>query len=158
MPKDQLPLLSRTIDLNYSSIICRAAFNVTSPPDTEAINQYGGFNISYPRLAIIGGQEDPWRPATPLADSAPARTSTTSEPFILIKGAVHHWDENGIFPNETTATLPPPSIKEVQRQEAEFVQEWLKEWKSSRLCRSQETKQLLIYEAEQMWKKIRIIG
>jgi len=23
-----------------------------------------------------------------------------SEPFILIDGAVHHWDENGLFPNQ----------------------------------------------------------
>ena len=133
VPKDQLPLLSRTIDLEYNTIICRDAFNVTTPPDTQAINKYGGYAISYPRLAIIGGQEDPWRPATPLADSAPKRTSTTSEPVILIEGAVHHWDENGLFPNETTAALPPQTIKSAQQQEVEFVQQWLAEWMSSRV-------------------------
>ena len=132
VPENQLPLVSRTIDLEYSSIICRDAFNITTPPDTQAINKYGGYGINYPRLAIIGGQEDPWRPATPLADNAPNRTSTTSEPVILIPGAVHHWDENGLFPNETTATLPPPTIKSAQQQEAEFVRQWLKEWTSSR--------------------------
>lgn len=90
MPKDQLPLLSRAIDLDYSSIICREAFNLTSPPDVEIVNKYGGFNIAYPRLAIIGGQADPWRPATPLADEARKRQNTIDQPFIEIQGAVHH--------------------------------------------------------------------
>ena len=131
VPKNQLPLVSRTITPEYNSIICRDAFNITTPPDTEAINKYGGFDIKYPRLALIGGQADPWRPATPLADSAPNRTSTTSEPVVLIEGAVHHWDENGLFPNETTATLPPSPVKKAQQEEAVFVKQWLEEWKNS---------------------------
>ncbi|KAA8563834.1 hypothetical protein MFRU_036g00650 [Monilinia fructicola] len=133
VPSNQLPLLSRTIDLPYTSIVCEAAFNITTPPDVERINKYGGFSLSYPRLAYVDGEQDPWRPATPHASpfntTAHNRTSTTSEPFLLIEGAVHHWDENGVFPNETTADFPPKTIKKVQGQEIKFVKEWLEEWK-----------------------------
>ncbi|OCK77664.1 extracelular serine carboxypeptidase [Lepidopterella palustris CBS 459.81] len=130
VPKGELPLISRTLDLEYLTVFCRDAFNITSPPDVQAINKYGGFDIHYSRLAIIGGQADPWRPATPLADEARPRKSTTSEPVLEIPDAVHHWDENGLFPNETTATLPPNSIVYAQQFEKDFVLEWMNEWQN----------------------------
>ena len=132
VPADQLPLVSRTITLEYASIICRDAFNLTEPAKTEEINQYGGFTISYDRLAQIGGQTDPWRPTTPLNDAYLNTTSTTQQPRVLIEGAVHHWDENGLFPNETTATLPPAPIVEAQSEELQFVQAWLAEYQQKR--------------------------
>jgi hypothetical protein len=55
VPKHIRPLLSRTIDLEYSSFVCRAAFNITEEPDIEVINKYGGFDIRSSRLAIIDG-------------------------------------------------------------------------------------------------------
>lgn len=129
VPADQLPLLSRTINLNYSTIICRDAFNITTEPDTQAINQYGGYDIAYDRLAIIGGEIDPWRPATPLADEAQPwnRPNTTDQPFLLISGGVHHWDENGLFSNETTPDLPPEPVAQAQTDENTFVGGWLEE-------------------------------
>ncbi|KAL8865335.1 MAG: hypothetical protein Q9198_009371 [Flavoplaca austrocitrina] len=135
VPSDRLPLVSRLLTLEYNSLICRYAFNITTPPDTEAVNKYGGFNISYPRLAIIDGEEDPWRgasPHSPQAKNYGNRTSTTEEPFLLIDGAVHHWDENGLFPNETTATLPPAPVKEVQGQEVAFVKAWLEDFRAGK--------------------------
>jgi hypothetical protein len=135
VPHDRLPLVSRLVDLNYSSRICKYAFNITTPPDTEAVNKYGAFNISYPRLAIIGGEADPWRPATPLATlDVPDRlndSSTGSEPIILIPGGVHHWDANGMFPNETTRDLPPPAVADAQRELVQAVQLWMAEWQQS---------------------------
>lgn len=128
VPADQLPLISRLIDLNYTTFPCRAAFNITNSPDTEAINKHGGFGLSYPRLAIIDGEKDPWRAATPHAIGQPERPSTASEPFILIKDGVHHWDENGLFPNETTPELPPQPVADTQKAEAMFVREWMAEW------------------------------
>lgn len=128
VPADQLPLISRLIDLNYTSTVCREAFNITKPSDVEAINKYGGFAISYPRLAIIDGEKDPWRAATPHAIGQPERPNTASEPFILIKDGVHHWDENGLFPNETTPELPPQPVADTQKTEVMFVQEWMMEW------------------------------
>ena len=129
VPMDQLPLLSRTINLNYSTIICRDAFNITDAPDTEAINQYGGYDIAYDRLAIIGGEIDPWRPATPLAPEAQPwnRPNNTQQPFLLIDGGVHHWDENGVFPNETAPNIPTAPVAQAQEDEHEFVGAWLKE-------------------------------
>jgi hypothetical protein len=125
-PPTTLPLISRLIDLKYGTFFCRAAFNITTPPEVENVNKYGGFDISYPRLANIGGQTDPWRPATPLADKAKPRKSTTSEPFWEIPDAVHHWDENGLFENETTSTLPPNSVAYAQELERDFVKAWLR--------------------------------
>ncbi|KAF7889016.1 hypothetical protein EAF00_009316 [Botryotinia globosa] len=133
VPANQLPLLSRTIDLPYLSIICAESFNITTPPAVENINKYGGFNLTYPRLAYIDGEQDVWRPATPHASpfntTAHNRTSTIEQPFILIEGAVHHWDENGLLANETTKSLPPKTIKKVQSQEITFVKKWMEEWK-----------------------------
>lgn len=132
VPKDELPLISRLIDLNFTSAVCKDSFNITAPSQIERINKWGGFNISYPRLAIIGGEHDPWRQSTPLALGLPNRTSTTSEPVHLIPDAVHHWDENGLFPNQTTASLPPATIKDVQAFEVEFVKAWVAEWKQEK--------------------------
>ncbi|KAI1814919.1 peptidase S28 [Poronia punctata] len=129
VPEDQLPLISRTIDVEYSSVICREAFNITKPSDVDAINKYGGFGLRYSRLAYVDGEWDPWRAAGAHAIGLPERPSTVSEPFILIDKAVHHWDENGLFPNETTAELPPAPVVEAQRQEAIFVKKWLAEFK-----------------------------
>jgi hypothetical protein len=67
VPEGELPLVSRTQDLEYLTIICREAFNITAPPDMNRVNKYGEYDISYPRLAIIDGQWDPWEPATPHA-------------------------------------------------------------------------------------------
>lgn len=131
VPAGQLPLVSRLLDLEYQSVICREAFNITTPSQVDRINQWGGFNISYPRLAIVDGEHDPWRQASPHAIGLPDRVSTTSEPFILIDDAVHHWDENGLFPNQTTADLPPAPVRDAQHQEVVFVQAWIEEWKQS---------------------------
>lgn len=64
-PADELPLISRTVDLEYTSLVCRLAFNRSKPADVSTVNKYGGYNISYPRLAIIDGDWDPWKPVTP---------------------------------------------------------------------------------------------
>ncbi|TQN69703.1 putative extracellular serine carboxypeptidase, partial [Colletotrichum shisoi] len=130
VPEDQLPLISRVIDVEYSSIYCREAFNITKPPNVDAINKHGGFDFSYPRVAIVDGEADPWRAATPHKIGL-NRKSTTSEPFLLIELGVHHWDENGVKPKDVTSHFPPASIKKVQAQEVEFVTAWMKEWEET---------------------------
>lgn len=90
VPRNQKPIISRLIDLEYSSFVCKAAFGINRPSNVTSINKYGGFDISYPRLAFIGGQIDPWKDATILAEWLPRRKSTPSEPVIEIAGAVHH--------------------------------------------------------------------
>ncbi|KAL1901063.1 hypothetical protein Sste5346_002130 [Sporothrix stenoceras] len=135
VPQDQLPLVSRLLDLDYLSIICRNAFGITTPPDVESVNKLGGFDISYPRLAIIDGEADPWRAATPHALGVPGadRPSTVDEPFLLIPGAVHHWDEYGLLENETTAELPPQTIRDAQANEVDFVTQWVADWNGQNL-------------------------
>ncbi|KPM43309.1 hypothetical protein AK830_g3260 [Neonectria ditissima] len=128
VPKDQLPLVSRLIDLEYSTIHCREGFNITTPPNIDSINKLGGINFTYPRVAFIDGAVDPWRAATPHRIGLPERASTVSEPFILIEHGVHHWDENGLLPGDASIDLPPRSVAEAQEKEIEFVKAWLKEW------------------------------
>jgi hypothetical protein len=59
----------------------------------NSVNKLGGFLISADRLAIIDGEYDPWRPATPHSPYAPPRKNTILRPFIQLSKAVHHWDE-----------------------------------------------------------------
>lgn len=135
-PASVLPLVSRTIDTEYMSRICKYAFNITSPPDVDAINKYGGFNISYPRLAHIAGQADPWTPATPWAPSERQwewRRNDTSEPFLLIEGAVHHWDENGLEDGADERGRMPEAVRVVQEREVEFVRAWVEDARVSGL-------------------------
>lgn len=92
-PADKPAMLSRSIDLEYLSLPCKYAFNITSPPNISKINDvYGGFGIEYPRLAFIGGQADPWKEATPFAEAAHVdqRRNTMSTPLFQIEGGVHH--------------------------------------------------------------------
>ncbi|KAM0328804.1 hypothetical protein ACHAQA_005218 [Verticillium albo-atrum] len=131
-PSTQQSLVSRLIDLNYTSIPCREAFNITTLPDVDRINKHGGFGITYPRLAIVDGEADPWRAATPHRIGLPDRKSTTEEPFLLMGGgAVHHWDENGVAEEGLEGyeeSLPPHDVKRVQQAELEFVQAWVDAW------------------------------
>ncbi|KAI0471056.1 peptidase S28 [Xylariaceae sp. FL0804] len=143
VPADQLPLISRTIDLEYTSLICREAFNLTSPADVGAINKYGGWGIAYERLASINGQWDPWRAAGTHALGRPTRPSTTGQPFVLIDRGVHHWDENGVLPNQTRPGLnfPPAPVAGTQAQEAAFVRAWVAEFYEQKKGKQQQQRE-----------------
>jgi hypothetical protein len=123
-PSNIMPLISRTLDVEYLTFFCRAQFNITTPPDTDQVNKYGNYSIDYPRLAHLGGNADPWRPATPLWYPE-SRNTTTDHPWLLISHGVHHWEENGIFENETTALLPPPQVVYAQQFLKNFVIDWV---------------------------------
>jgi len=131
-----LPIISKRQTLARNSEICELAFNITSPPNVTAINQWGGFNISYSRLAFIDGEQDPWRGATPhagpFAYDGPVkkRKNSVDEPWYLIDGAVHHWDENGLSKEERKGGKKVYGpVKEVQREEVKFVLGWMREWR-----------------------------
>jgi len=138
MPTSPRPIMSRTVTLDANKRACRAAFNLSGDPAVERINRHGGLELRYPRLAYVDGEADPWRQAGPHAAQARQRRrpSTTSEPFILIEGGVHHWDSNGLFPNQTTPDLPPPAVKKAQAAEIAFVRAWLEEWKAEKGSRT----------------------
>jgi len=126
-PADMMPLISRTLDIEYLTFFCRAQFNITTPPDIDRVNKYGNYSIEYERLAHIGGNADPWRPATPLWYPE-SRNSSTDRPWHLISHGVHHWEENGVFENETTPDLPPPQIVYAQQFLKNFVVDWVEEF------------------------------
>lgn len=141
VPNDRLPLVSRALTYDYASMLCRTLFNITAAPDIDSINKLGGFNISYPRLAFIDGAQDPWRAASPHAMGLKGRTSTTTEPFILVDWGVHHWDNYGLREGEGRPGLPPRQIVEVQQKEVEFVKEWLEQWSKAHGSKEHDDKQ-----------------
>ncbi|ODA82252.1 hypothetical protein RJ55_00759 [Drechmeria coniospora] len=130
-PEDVLPVVSRAYTYEYAAMNCRRQFNMTTRPNVQAINKLGGFQFSFPRVAIIDGTHDEWRAATPHAFGQRDRNSTTTEPFILIDGAAHHWDENGLKEeDEGKAGLLPEAVAKTQAMEVEFVKAWLREFDS----------------------------
>lgn len=137
------PLISRVLDLKYENAYCKSEFGITTLPNVTEVNKYGGFNISYPRLAIVNGLADVWREATPAADTAKPRESTVSEPWIVIddppedvwdglRGAGHHWEANGVFANQTGPQKPPKAIAAAQADIVGFVGSWIQEWNHTR--------------------------
>lgn len=126
-------MVSRAVTAEFSSYTCKSFFGIKTRPNVEIINKHGGFNFSYPRVALIDGKQDPWRSAGVHAMGLPDRLSTYEEPFELIDWGVHHWDENGISPftaGNGELGLPPREIWEVQHKEVKIVKHWLKEFKN----------------------------
>lgn len=133
VPEGKLPLMSRLVDVDYASLWCPEAFGIPADPDLHSINKYGGFNFSHSRLAFVDGSHDPWRQAGVHALGINKdRQSTDSEPFILIDGGVHHWEQYGPKPNATGSWLPPPDVKRAQDEEVRFVKVWLEEFAQER--------------------------
>ncbi|KAF1942399.1 hypothetical protein EJ02DRAFT_454264 [Clathrospora elynae] len=130
-PADIMPLISRTLDVDYLTFFCRAQFGIESPPDLWQVNKYGNRSIDYERLAFIGGNSDPWRPATPLWYPE-SRNSSTDHPWLLISHGVHHWEENGVFENQTTPDLPPPQVVYAQQFLKNFVVDWVEEFEQQK--------------------------
>ncbi|KAF8505248.1 serine carboxypeptidase S28-domain-containing protein [Hysterangium stoloniferum] len=130
---DHPSIISRLIDLEYTSRICKLAFppgkvsSVPNWPNVTAVNALGDFDITAHRLALIDGEQDPWRPACPHSDYAVDRNDTTSRPFKVIPGGVHHWDENGL----ADPSKEPADVQKIHAEEVAFVKEWLKEWQAA---------------------------
>ncbi|KAI9899926.1 hypothetical protein N3K66_004188 [Trichothecium roseum] len=128
-PPDRKPLMSRLVTLEYASEWCRDVFNITAPPDLDRVNKHGGHGFSFPRVAFVDGSDDPWRQAgTHRIGLNDHRRSTDSEPFILIDGAVHHWDQYGPKPGAKGSWLPPKAVAEAHAEEVRFVKAWLEQW------------------------------
>ncbi|GAA5976385.1 hypothetical protein JCM11641_005997 [Rhodosporidiobolus odoratus] len=133
-PPEHSSLVSRLITPDYTGQICKKAFppgklnRVPSEPNVTVINQYGSFELSYPRLAFIDGSADPWlyaTPHSPHAKKSGKRKDTLRKPFKLIPGGVHHWDENGLL----DPCSEPQEIAQVHAEEIKFVKKWMREWR-----------------------------
>ncbi|KAJ3799815.1 serine carboxypeptidase S28-domain-containing protein [Lentinula aff. detonsa] len=126
-------IISKRIDLEYESKICRQAydpgehFTVPPLPNVTVVNDLGDFDIAMDRLAFIDGEVDPWRPDTPHSDYANDRKDTILRPFKVIPNGVHHYDEYGLKISENE----PPEIRKIHEEMIAFVQAWLKDWKAN---------------------------
>ncbi|KAI5119050.1 hypothetical protein M0805_005916 [Coniferiporia weirii] len=134
-PDKKLPrIVSRLNTLESNSRICRQAFPpgehfaIPTMPNVSAVNVLGDFSIAADRLAIIDGEVDPWRPATPHSEYAAVRKDTILQPFKLIPDGVHHYDENGL----ENMNDEPFEILNIHKEIIGFVKEWLKDWETSR--------------------------
>lgn len=78
------------------------------------------------KQAFIDGSFDPWIYATPHSPDVRQRKGTLVRPFELIKGGVHHWDENSL-PSSTSEDMreEPEEIRKVHQREIKFVKAWL---------------------------------
>jgi hypothetical protein len=129
-----LPVVSRTLTPAYYLDRCHRTYNISYDPVLERMNKYGGFNLSYPRLAISTGQLDWYRTVGPLAefleDGTPnpraRKKGTVSEPQIVIQGGYHEWDLPGVFKNESIKV--PAAVEDAQDRELQAVTAWLREW------------------------------
>ncbi|KAJ3882525.1 serine carboxypeptidase S28-domain-containing protein [Lentinula edodes] len=125
-------IISKRIDLEYESKICRQAydpgehFTVPPLPNVTVVNELGDFDIAMDRLAIIDGEVDPWRPDTPHSDYANDREDTMLRPFKIIPNGVHHYDEYGLQNPDDE----PPEIRKIHEEMVAFVQHWLRDWKA----------------------------
>ncbi|TFK89724.1 peptidase S28 [Polyporus arcularius HHB13444] len=131
-PKGVPRIVSRLLTLEYESKICRQAylpgkhFAVPALPNITAVNALGDYDIEADRLAIIDGEVDPWRPVTPHSEYARPREDTILRPFKIIRGGVHHWDENG----RSDILEEPPQIQMIHEEIVIFVTSWLEDWEA----------------------------
>ncbi|KAG6919235.1 hypothetical protein DXG01_008031 [Tephrocybe rancida] len=100
--QNQPRIISRRLDLEYESKICKQAylpgkhFTVPALPNITAVNALGDFDLAADRLAFIDGE-----------------------------GAVHHWDEYGLELQEE-----PPAIQKIHGEMIGFVTAWLEDFKA----------------------------
>jgi hypothetical protein len=127
-------IVSRLLTLQYVSRICPQAFPpgkyfaIPNMPNITVVNSLGDFGIAADRLAIIDGEVDPWRPATPHSEYADDREDTVLRPFKLIPNGVHHYDEYGL-PNIYDE---PEEILQIHKEMISFVQDWLEDAKKTK--------------------------
>jgi len=141
-PEGHPSIVSRLITPEYTGEICVLAFppgklfQMPAEPNVTAINQWGAFEIAADRLAFIDGSADPWIYATPHSPDAdePDREDSLTRPFKLIKGGVHHWDENGLEDGKDE----PKRIRKIHEDEVEFVRAWMAEWRGKGKWRTDE--------------------
>ena len=126
---DTPSLVSRVLDVGYTQQWCSWAFGSAVPPNGPNLTyyeQYGGLNISAPRLAFIDGAQDVWNELCYHGSNATAAHNNLryGENQLLITGAGHHWDSYGILDVEAE----PDFIRAAHEWEIRRVKTWLQEW------------------------------
>ncbi|EWC47482.1 hypothetical protein DRE_00450 [Drechslerella stenobrocha 248] len=118
-------LMPRIIDMKYVRRYCPYAFNM--PVDFEVnvtkVLQYGGYNLTAPRLMYIDGTHDPWLYATANSPHSPQK-DRDDELNVLIQDAWHHNDENGLG----DISKEPVRIQDVHHQQIRVVRKWVEQY------------------------------
>ncbi|KAK6509714.1 hypothetical protein TWF481_004445 [Arthrobotrys musiformis] len=124
-PPGSPTLQPRILNLEYYRRTCQYAFKFPSDfvIDTSKVLQYGGYNLTGPRLMYIDGTHDPWLYATPHSPHSPQK-DRNDRLSILIPEAWHHNDENGLG----DISKEPPRIQKVHLQQIEVVGDWVREF------------------------------
>ncbi|RUP51166.1 serine carboxypeptidase S28-domain-containing protein [Jimgerdemannia flammicorona] len=97
-------------------------------PRTNYINKkFGGWKLEADYIFWINGEFDPWRSLSVASPNAPKRLSTEKSPNVVIKGAVHGWDDVW----SPTTVIPEP-IVEVHNQLIASLSGWLKSFNATK--------------------------
>lgn len=54
----------------------------------------------------------------------------------MMPNAIHHYDENGLFTNQSNRDLPPQGVARAQNREVEFVKWWMRQWNAAKADRA----------------------
>ena len=133
-PSSGPALLSRVIQTDYTQQWCTWAFpegQFNSVPSTGPnltwYNNYGDFNFTADRLALIDGDQDVWLDVCYHSNfpGAGLRQQTSDlHPEYLITGAGHHWDSYGIL----DVDAEPQFIREAHKWEIRSITRWLNDF------------------------------
>jgi hypothetical protein len=130
-PAGEPSVLSKYLTLDYSYSVCTKAFppgQVYTLPQrpnyVDKINSRGGYDIAADRLMLIGGEWDPWRPVTPLADTATPRLSTDLRPVRVAPDSSHCSDINNWHASGGERDI-------TQDFELEHVTKWIEQWNAA---------------------------
>ncbi|KAK4501445.1 hypothetical protein PRZ48_007254 [Zasmidium cellare] len=138
--QDKPSLVSRVLKPEYTQQWCTWAFppgkhnKIPSTPDLERYNVYGGSNMSAPRLAFVGGEQDVFRDVGFFAVDQGERYSLTVEdaylhPQMLIESGGHRWDFEALNTgNVWEKDKEPQFIREVHLWELRVVARWIGQW------------------------------
>ena len=138
-PKGGPSLIANSLTVDYTQQWCTWAFppgkynSIPSTPDLERVNKYGGLNVSQDRLAHIDGDQDVWLDICYHSNDAPLRYSTSPgeedlHPQLLISGAGHHWDSNGLG-GLKNLTQEPQFVRNAHLWEIRTAEKWVRDCK-----------------------------
>lgn len=130
-------VLSELIDYTYTSGSCRdpdlfapgKVYRLPARPDTQRVNKWGALGVAAERLAIIGGQYDPWRSVTPVSEDfayGGDRADTLDRPFKLIPDCWHGCDSLAYSQNLTRFDSEPKRIHRIHEEALQWTGHWMR--------------------------------
>ncbi|KAJ6261570.1 hypothetical protein Dda_4240 [Drechslerella dactyloides] len=124
-PAGSPTLMPRIVDMPYLRQSCQDYFGMPSDfqVDVSKVLQYGGYNLTAPRLMYIDGTHDPWLYATAHSPHSPQKDRDDNL-SVFIPEAWHHNDENGLG----DISKEPQRIQDVHNLQIKIVRGWVEEF------------------------------